>query len=231
MSEPQKPGTETAAKCVFSPVKDNPDEAEKFVRAILEHEPNNVDLVAAELAPLYGFGPNSNQDVLARSRAQSIFVSPEIQEPLKEFLALFVRNRWGLPLPKWDPTLALVREHRHSSEWNGPKPPINEGGRPEEYYARFLIRVLHELEHPVATSPLLLKWLRDAVQAGGTKEENACWVLFHGLMYLQLKAMDLRESQAPLKARVQNCVARLASHNSCFDLLSLWIATRRDSGR
>ncbi|KAI0533820.1 hypothetical protein GGR58DRAFT_516620 [Xylaria digitata] len=228
MSEQQNPtaqGTpEKAAKCVFRPVKDNPDEAEKFVRAIFKHKPHNVDLVAAELAPLYGFGPNSNHDVVARSRAQSLFVSPEITEPLRQFRVFFIRNQWGLPLPKFTPTLDLVHEYRHASSWAGFGYPVPEEGSPEQHYARFIIRMLHNLELPIDGNPRMLQWLRDALVAD--EEDNVCWVLFHALFYLQLKAMDLNKSHAPFKDRMQHYVNRLAVPD-CGLLLSRWIATRR----
>ncbi|KAF2963631.1 hypothetical protein GQX73_g9941 [Xylaria multiplex] len=227
MSGEQNPTTqstpEKAAKCVFRPVKDNPDEAEKFVRAIFKHKPHNVDLVAAELAPLYGFGPNSNHDVLARLRAQSLFVSPEITEPLWDFRVFFTRYRWGLPLPKFVPTLALVHEHRHESSWTGPEYPIADGGRPEPHYARFIIRMLHSLELPIEGNSRMLQWLRNALIA--KQEDDVCWVLFHALFYLQLKAMDFNKSNAPFKDRVQHYVNELAVPDC--GLLSKWIAARR----
>lgn len=68
-------------------------EAEKFVRRISKYEQNNVGIAAAELAPLYGFGSASNFDVLARLRAQTVFTSPQIKAPLREFLDAFAQGR------------------------------------------------------------------------------------------------------------------------------------------
>ncbi|TRX94209.1 hypothetical protein FHL15_004977 [Xylaria flabelliformis] len=84
--------------CVFSPDKSDPTVAEKFVRSIFKHEPNNLDLVATELAPLFGLGPNSSHDPVARSRAQTVFNSLQLAEPLAEFIQYFVRDQFGLPL-------------------------------------------------------------------------------------------------------------------------------------
>ncbi|TGJ83262.1 hypothetical protein E0Z10_g5477 [Xylaria hypoxylon] len=226
MSEQQNPTTQGAP--VFSPVKDNPAAAAKFVLMIFKNKPHDVDLVAAELAPLYGFGPNSNRDVLARSKAQGVFVCPEILEPLKEFQAYFTHDKWGLPLPKWDATLALVHEHSNTGAWTGPGHPVLEGGSPEQYYARFLILMLHELELPVRAKTHMIQWLRDAVRMG--KEDNVCWVLFHALFYLQLKAMDLNKSRAPFKDRMQHYINRFSGPDSYSDLLSKWIAVRRGLG-
>ncbi|KAI0904345.1 hypothetical protein F4823DRAFT_628692 [Ustulina deusta] len=200
MSEQQSAATqaspENAAQRVFDPVKDNPEKAEKFVRAIFKQKPDNISLVSAELAPLCGFGPNSNRDVLARSRVQAVFVSPETREPLKEFLAYFTRSHWDLPLAKFSPTLALVHEHR--ADWIRPEYPVPRDGSPEEFYARFLIRILHRIESPGGVGTYMLEWLRDAKD---DREDK-------------LKTMDMNKSRAPLGDRALHYISKLTHSNS-----------------
>ncbi|RYC57805.1 hypothetical protein CHU98_g8399 [Xylaria longipes] len=216
MAEQQNAAMQTPKeiKCVFNPVKENPAEAERFIRNIFKHKPNNVDLVAAELAPLYGFGPHSDQDPLARSRAQAVFTSPQITEPLREFLHCFVRDQWGLPLAGWAATLDLVNEHRNDERWTrNLHPLIPNGGNPEQYYARFIIRMLEELDNPFAKVHIL-QWLRDGIRAG--KENDVCWILFHALMCFQLKRMELNKHHAPMKIVAAYYFHKFFNHVSKF---------------
>ncbi|KAI0457471.1 hypothetical protein F5B21DRAFT_521318 [Xylaria acuta] len=207
----------------FSPVKENPAEAERFVRRIFKHKPNNVDLVAAELAPLYGFGPNSSQDPLARSRAQAVFTSPQITESLREFLHCFVGDQWGLPLAHWASTLDLVHEHKNDGHWtrNLHLLVLNRGA-PEQHYARFIIRMLDELDNPFSKGTHMLQWLRDGVRAG--RDDDASWVLFHALMCFQLKRMELNKSHAP-----KQVVAAYYFHKF-FNHVSKFISARKGVG-
>ncbi|KAI0096661.1 hypothetical protein GGR51DRAFT_567081 [Nemania sp. FL0031] len=186
---------------LFNPRMDNPDEAKGFVILIFKHKPDNIDLVAADLVPLFGFGPNSNQDPLARIKAQSVFTSPEVTYALKEFLNGFTYAGWGLDVAKWHPTWNLVRLHRNDKDRKLPlvapfsKDPL------EQYYARFIILMLSKLEEPYSGN-MMLQWLRDAMH--DDRIEEVSWVLFHALMYLQLKAMDLNKARASLKEWAQH---------------------------
>ncbi|KAI1164587.1 hypothetical protein F5B18DRAFT_670668 [Nemania serpens] len=198
-------------RVLFNPKKDNPTEAEKYVRTIFKHQQNSFDSAAAHLAPLYGFGRASTFDVLARSRAQAIFVCPEIKEPLQEFVNTFTQDKWGLPVASWIFTLALVHENRRDEAWTAPASPISGKGGPDQYYARFLIRVLTELGATTRKSRHMLNWLRDA-----QSEDDVLWVLFHALMYLQLVVMDKNKAAAPFKDVVQYYVARFADFTVKF---------------
>ncbi|KAI1128707.1 hypothetical protein F5Y10DRAFT_291742 [Nemania abortiva] len=205
---------EDAPKWVFNPITDNPAEAEKFVRTIFKHKPDNVDLVAAELAPLYGFGPNSNQDPLARMRAQCVFTTPEITFALNEFTCNFIGDRWALPVAKFNPTLEILHKHRH--EWGAVViAPFNGEGIPEQHYARFLSLMLNQLERPTRKKTMMLQWLRDALDEG--REEDVCWVLFHALMYLQLRVMGYNKARASLKSLTLHYVKKLTGPDSFFD--------------
>ncbi|KAI0468479.1 hypothetical protein F4859DRAFT_517033 [Xylaria cf. heliscus] len=186
--------------CVFFPVKDNPAEAKKFIRGIFKNQPDNVELIAAELAPLYGFGPESNKDPLARSRAEAVFTSPQVKEPVQEFLQSFVGDQWGLPLADWDATLELVHKHRSGAQWPALYLIVPEGASAEQHYARFIIRMLDELVNPLSTGQHMLLWLGDGVRAG--KDDDVSWVLFHALMCFQIKSMELNKSHAPKKVLV-----------------------------
>ncbi|KAI1150144.1 hypothetical protein F4825DRAFT_452767 [Nemania diffusa] len=230
MSEQNKPIAQaspaSAATWVFKPVKDNPAEAAKFVRCIFKHKPDNVDLVAAELAPLFGFGPNSNQNVLARWLAQSVFTTPEITYPLKEFLSEYTGDKWGLPVADWTATMALVHEHRRDQYWTGPvHRPFPNDSIPEFHYARFLIFMLSQLEIPVGRKTQMMQWLRDA--AADNREDDVCWVFFYALMYFQLKAMDLNKARAPFKDVAKYHVQKLVDKNSFFSIIFKLMSSRR----
>ncbi|KAI1752687.1 hypothetical protein F4782DRAFT_540057 [Xylaria castorea] len=218
MAEQQDAATQTPqeVKCVFSPVKENPAEAEEFVRGIFKHKPNDVDLVAAELAPLYGL---SSQDPLAQSRAQAVFTSPQITEPLQEFLQYFVKDLWGLPLPNWAGTIDLVHKHRNDERWTRTwHPLVSNVGTPEQYYARFIIRMLDELLDPFSRDTHMLQWLHNG------EPDDVCWVLFHALMCFQLKRMELNKQHAPKKV-----VAAYYFHKF-FNDVSKFISARKGAG-
>ncbi|KAI0966412.1 hypothetical protein F4678DRAFT_466485 [Xylaria arbuscula] len=199
---PQPP--EGAATCAFSPVKDNPEAAEKFVRKIAKHKPRNTIFVSIKFAPLFGFGPHSEQSALARCRAHSVFASPIISEPLTEFISQYTRDKWGLPVAKFPLTLAIVRNHRNEENWTNPKYPAPECGNPERHYARFIIRILNSLESPLAQGAYLLKWLSDT-RAGREDEwvQDVCWIYFHVILYLQLNVMDMNKRSVPFSERAR----------------------------
>ncbi|KAK5630654.1 hypothetical protein RRF57_006369 [Xylaria bambusicola] len=215
--------------CVISPATDRPDEAENFLKTVFKHSTDDVRLVAAELAPLFGFGPNSAHNVLARSRAYYIFISPEIKKPLDEFVLEYTRGRWGIPLPKFAPTLALVKQHRDEVAWrNSASSPIDKDSVPEEYYARFIILMLKQLEAPYPARTTMLDWLRNQRYVReDTWTEDVCWVYFHTLMFLQLKAMEICKKKATFKDRARHRISQLTTPDSFCDLLSKFILSRK----
>lgn len=207
-------GQTYSIRCLFDPVKDNPAKAAKFVQTLQKCGPHSIDVVAAELAPLYGLGRASNRDVRARLRAQAVFTSPEISEPLGEILARFTSDRWGVPVARWAPTLALVHKYKGAKDWAGlacPYPLLY--GSPDEYYARFLILLLDRLkktsvdERKDSRGTHMVQWLRDGVEAG--REDDVCWVLFHAFMYFQLRRMEVNRAQAPVMAVVRYYIGKM----------------------
>ncbi|KAI1430766.1 hypothetical protein GGR50DRAFT_160474 [Xylaria sp. CBS 124048] len=97
--------------CPFEPSKTNPSAAESFVRNLFKQKPHNLSVAATELAPLFGFGPDSTRDVIARLRTQAIFASRDIGVPYSEFATRYTRGRWDLPVASWGATMLLVRAH------------------------------------------------------------------------------------------------------------------------
>ncbi|KAI0521513.1 hypothetical protein F5B22DRAFT_643679 [Xylaria bambusicola] len=221
-SAPQRTPT-----CVINPAIDFPDEAEKFLMTVYKHSTKNkhstgnVQLVAAELAPLFGFGPDSTQDVLARARAYYIFISPEIKKPRDEFVLGYTRSRWGIPLPKFAPTLALVKQHRDEIAWrNFALSPVDKDSPAEEHYARFIILMLKQLEAPYPARTAMLNWLRNhRYDREETWTEDVCWIYFHTLMFLQLKAMEICKKKATFKDRARHRISQLATPDSFCGLL------------
>ncbi|KAI8628973.1 hypothetical protein F5Y19DRAFT_485329 [Xylariaceae sp. FL1651] len=205
----------------FKPVKYNPAEAERFVRSIFKQKPNNLDLVATEFTPLFGFGPGSNYDVLARLKAQAVFSCQELSDPLCEFAVVYLHGEWSLPVAKWPSTIALVKKHRNDAAWTSTQCPVPEDGSADQFYARFLIRMLQRLQHPAKTTHLL-HWLRCAED-----EEDTCWVFFHALMYLQLESMHFNKANAPFRDFANHYVNKLTGPGSFFDDVCSFIALRR----
>ncbi|KAI1314229.1 hypothetical protein F5Y03DRAFT_389700 [Xylaria venustula] len=213
------------ANFVFSPVKDNPKAAEKFVRRIAKHKHRNTIFVSIKFAPLFGFGTHSEQSALARCRAHSVFVSPIISEPLTEFICEYTRDKWGLPVAKFPLTLAIVCAHRHEEKWTDPERPAPECSNPERYYARFIIRILNSLESPLVQGAYILKWLSDA-RDGREDEwvEDVCWIYFHVILYLQLNVMDMNKRSVPFGERARRYV------NNRLDSISRVFLARKGVG-
>ncbi|KAI1119246.1 hypothetical protein F5Y14DRAFT_446459 [Nemania sp. NC0429] len=206
-------------RAVFRPVKTHPDETATLVRRIFKHDQTMVENAAGHLAPLFGLGPTSAFDLVARSRAQAIFVCPEITKPLEEFRLRYTRDSWDLPLASWAPTLALVNEFKGDKAWLESPSPTSVKASPEHHYARFLIRVLAELEGydtQSFRSRYMLKWLRQA-----DCEEDVVWVFFYALMYLQLVAMHFNRAKAPFER-----VARYYAHK-LVDYTVKFVAARK----
>ncbi|KAI1175546.1 hypothetical protein F4777DRAFT_598463 [Nemania sp. FL0916] len=207
---------------IFNPLKDDPANAAKFVRNLYKRNPANLDIASTELAPLYGLGPNSSHDPLARMRAQSIFASPDASEPFKEFLRRYTRDSWGLPVADWDSTMSLVHQHWRDDAWLGFARPFPDEGTPEQHYARFLIVMLNQLLDPGCR---MLGWLGDAVKDG--REDDACWVLFHALMFIQLTVMGSNQSRATFKDRVNFYVDKLTGPGSSFESICRLIFAKK----
>ncbi|KAI1342896.1 hypothetical protein F5Y15DRAFT_428863 [Xylariaceae sp. FL0016] len=200
-------------------LRNTPILAEKEVRLIHSFKLDNLDLAAAELAPLYGLGPST--DPVARNKAQAVFVSPEIREPLAEFATHYLAGRWALPVGDWHAAMALVRRHRNDRAWTSQgewRCPVREGSSDANaHYARFLLRALHAIR---ATSTQkrkkkaeILGWLRDA------DDEEALWVLFHALVYLQLDIMRCNRHLASWRDVAAHYVSRLAVEGSMLERL------------
>ncbi|KAK8064296.1 hypothetical protein PG996_008948 [Apiospora saccharicola] len=130
------------------------------------------------------------------------------------------------PLPEWRLVCQMLRPTRtwssssSSSSSSPPTPtpttePLEKKGvvevwtRPEYpdlhtlggwdvnyHYARFVARVLAVVRDPSDAGSQLVHWVRDA------KAEDAWWVLFHALLYLQFETMRERIRNAPLRHRI-----------------------------
>ncbi|KAI0151536.1 hypothetical protein GGR57DRAFT_503806 [Xylariaceae sp. FL1272] len=170
-----------------------PSEAMQLVRQIFKESPNNRDLVATEMAPLFGLGENANHDPLARIKAQCVFRYPGFEDPIGEFVILCLHGEWSLPLPQWHVALPIIKANRDDPAYLADKCPLREGQSVEHYYARFLIRVLHIFRHPGEKESHMLHWLRDK------SDEHVWWVFFHMLMYFQLEHMRLNRQKAPFR--------------------------------
>ncbi|KAI1735390.1 hypothetical protein F4680DRAFT_470120 [Xylaria scruposa] len=224
---------------LFEPVKDAPAEAEKFVRSIFEQKLNNLNLVAAELAPLFGFGPGSNHDVVAQSRTQALFMSPVMQDTFGEFATLYLNGDWSLPVASWDSTITLTKNKIAEKAWIEWSLPITrwdstdatkkqarerawiaipDRANVDEFYARFLVRTLQRLRCP--EKPDMLDWLRRA------NVEDACWVLFHALMYLQLETMHFNKTHAPFRDLISHYVNKVTGAGCFLDHMCKLMAMR-----
>ncbi|KAI1827223.1 hypothetical protein F4861DRAFT_536408 [Xylaria intraflava] len=199
-----------ASTCPFEPEKNNPAAAEQFVRNLFKQRPHNLSVAATELAPLFGFGPDSTHNVIARLRTQAVFASREIGIPYGEFTMRYTRRQWDLPTAKWEPTMALVRKHGDDEAWAGDDEawagdecPVPTGSGPEAYYARFLLVVMSRLRLGAGV-PWMMMWLRDALADG--RDDDVCWVLFHTLMYLQLEGMRFNRDRAPFREVAEHYV-------------------------
>ena len=227
MSDPQQATVSSVPEeqntvCVINPVIDNPDEAAKFVKAVFKHEKTSIAVVSAALAPLWGFGVGSNLDPLARMRAECIFACPEITRPLRDFNRHYVRGRWDLPVATFAPTLTLVRRHQHKPNWrNSASYPIEEDDNPAEHYARFIIIMLRQLESRVPARTAMLQWLRNVrFIRQDTWTEDVCWIYFHAILYLQMKAMSVAKKHASPKERFRQIVNKVMPRDSFCELLS-----------
>ncbi|KAI1815215.1 hypothetical protein GGS20DRAFT_544445 [Poronia punctata] len=158
----------------------------------------------------------SLRDPLARMRAQGVFRSPETQPLLSEFSDGYRRKKgkgqqlWDLPVAKWGETLKLIKERRNDVDWVK-SAAESDTDDANEKYAKLIITFLYMLENeemidrkgkgkeiPKETKKKgssILSWLR------GEDEDDASWVFFHALLFLQLEAMRLNKSEASFKER------------------------------
>ncbi|KAI1484648.1 hypothetical protein F5X96DRAFT_425603 [Biscogniauxia mediterranea] len=214
-----RPTAKKANGSRLNPCKDNPAEAERHVRRVFKMKPNNLDLAATELAPLYGLGAGSTFDVVARGKAQAVFVCPELHDYFGEFAMLYLGGEWSVPLAEWQGTMELVRKHQDDPVWNQERCPCKPDWGAGHYYARFLILTMHAIRNP-SKSTQLLHWMRDA------DLEDAYWVLFHALMYLQLETMQLNRECAPFSDRVNHYKNKLTGTGSLLDRLRNFMSVR-----
>ncbi|KAI0474118.1 hypothetical protein GGR56DRAFT_696877 [Xylariaceae sp. FL0804] len=208
-----------AAVPLFRPRKADPEGAEQHVRAVFRCRPNNLDLAAAELAPLYGLGAGASADPLARMYAAALFSSPALGDPLGEFLMDYLQGRWGMPVAKWPATLALVLASSSSSSSLFSSPEGEGEGTAttdaDRHYARFILAVEAAINGDDAPGVAgtgrpashqqhqHLRWLR------GAPREDVAWVLFHALMYLQLDCMQWNRRHAPLGDFTRHYVTKM----------------------
>ncbi|KAI0204649.1 hypothetical protein F4808DRAFT_457094 [Astrocystis sublimbata] len=210
-------------RCVFKPVTNRPDEAKKFVREIFKKKPENIELIAAQMAPLFGLGATSTKDPLARSRAQALFTSPIIYEALQEFLNVFINGEFGLPLADFHTTLDLVHIYRDDENWSVKTSPLKVGrDSVDEHYARFIIRTLVNLEAGTGKGAKMLQWLRQGMLVN--REDEVTWVLFHTLLCFQIKRMELNKAHTP------NRVLAARLFHSFFTHVNNFVSARRGHG-
>ncbi|CAJ2499933.1 Uu.00g027860.m01.CDS01 [Anthostomella pinea] len=194
---------------LIRPCKEFPAQAEKYVRSIFKEKPSNLDLAATELVPLYGLNDNASHDVVARVQTQAIFVCPELQEHLGEFVLLYLNGEWSLPVGDWRATIKLIQQHKKDPTWHSSKCPVQPDWTVNHFYARFLLRMLREVRYPVKETKML-GWLRRA------DHEDVYWVLFHALMYLQLDIMQFNRSHAPLRDVASHYANKFPGVGTCL---------------
>ncbi|KAK7963361.1 hypothetical protein PG988_010335 [Apiospora saccharicola] len=208
---------------MLRPDKNLPEHTADKVRKIAKKRLPDHDKVAAELAPLLGLG----NDLLASQRAACLFKHRGVLEGVAAFESKYL-DAEGLnaPLPEWRLVCQMLLPTRtwssssSSSSSSPPTPtptrePLEKKGvvevwtRPEYpdlhtlggwdvnyHYARFVARTLAVVRDPLEGGSQLVHWVRDA------KAEDAWWVLFHALLYLQFETMRERIRNAPLRQRI-----------------------------
>ncbi|KAI1500267.1 hypothetical protein F5X99DRAFT_429910 [Biscogniauxia marginata] len=214
-----QPAAQRSKVSRLDPYKDNPAEAEKQVRRVFKMRPVNLDLAATELAPLYGLGDGATFDVVARGKAQAVFVCPELHDHFGEFAILYLAGEWSVPVADWRETIGLVRKHQNDQVWKQERCPSRPNWGANHYYARFLILTMHAIRNPDKSTQLLY-WMRDA------DLEDGYWVLFHALMYLQLETMQLNREHAPFSDRVNHYKHKFTGAGSLLDKLRSSMSVR-----
>ncbi|KAK6840772.1 hypothetical protein PG995_015982 [Apiospora arundinis] len=201
------------------PDKELPAHTVEKIRKIAKKRLADHDKAAAELAPLLGLG----DDLLASQRAACLFQHRGFRQGVEAFERKFLDFE-GLTaaLPEWRIVHRMVLPTSDSDD-NGSSSRGARGGghrhvltRPEYpdihtlggwdvnfHYARFVARTLAVIggpQPPAGAAPApasqLVHWVRDA------EPEDAWWVLFHALLYLQLETMRDQARSAPLRHRI-----------------------------
>lgn len=170
---------------VFAPCKHAPDAAAHYVLMIFKQRPSSLELAAAKLSTVFGFGTGSAQDSLAVSMSKALFSSNLLREPLGELAVHLLQGKWcgkTVGAPRWNSTIRLTKCFMENDTYTGDKCDIPEGSRVESYYARTLARTTQRLRHPNFDCKGL-EWLRDA------SIEDQCWVLFFAMSYLQYEVV------------------------------------------
>ncbi|KAH9989370.1 hypothetical protein F4779DRAFT_610505 [Xylariaceae sp. FL0662B] len=181
----------------LKPSKDNPTQAQDQVRRIYKKKLPHFDVAGAELAPIFGLGDS----LLAKLRAQSLFKEAAFLDVFVEFADSYLQGRWDMPVGEWHSVLEQVRSHGQDASWTEKDVAGSTNWDVHQFYAHSIIRAMHLIKNPVKLK-LLVFWLRDA------ELEDAYWVLFHALVYLQLETMRDYKHHAPAKDRINHFIAK-----------------------
>ncbi|KAI1772645.1 hypothetical protein F4818DRAFT_425030 [Hypoxylon cercidicola] len=173
------------------------EEAKRQVYEVYKKKLPHFDAASGELAPIFGLG----DDLLAKQRAQGLFKHPAFLDAYVEFAESYLEGRWDLPVGGWSAVHKLFHIHKRDPDWSGPGGcPDRAGWDVNHFYARFVIRSLHGIKQPSESAGHLAWWLQDASSC------DACFVLLHALMYLQLETMRDYKKHAPAKDRISHLV-------------------------
>ncbi|KAI1401457.1 hypothetical protein F4819DRAFT_508483 [Hypoxylon fuscum] len=179
-----------------NPSKDKPEEAKNQVYQIYKKKLPNFEHASGELAPIFGLG----NDLIAKQRAQSLFKHPSVLDAYAEFTESYLEGRWDLAVGDWEPVHSLFHDGNRNADWGKDVCPDRAGWSVNHYYARFIIRSLYGIRQPRKHITHMVFWLKEANLC------NACWVLMHALMYLQLETMRDYKKHAPAKDRISHTI-------------------------
>ncbi|KAI1104587.1 hypothetical protein F4804DRAFT_351855 [Jackrogersella minutella] len=182
-----------SATVIPKPSMENPEETKNKVRQIYKKPQPHLDAAAGELAPIFGLG----DDLLARTRAQCLFVHRGFKDTFAEFCHNYVQGRWDLPIGEWGAVHKLVHRRNKNAEWAEEVGPDHKDWDVNDFYSRFVIRAFHRIKEDKTA---LVFWLKEAQLC------DAAWVLMHALMYLQLVMMRDCKEDAPMKARITHFI-------------------------
>ncbi|KAI4870231.1 hypothetical protein F4820DRAFT_404368 [Hypoxylon rubiginosum] len=178
--------------------------ARQKVYELYKRKVPNFDAASGDLAPVFGLG-DSSDDLLARQRAQGLFTHPAFVDAYVEFAEAYLAGRWDLPAGEWAAVHKLFHVHRRNPEWSRPDAcPSREGWDVNHFYARFVIRAQHGITQKPSEvgggAKHMAWWLQGATAC------DACFVLLHALLYLQLETMRDYRKHAPAKDRISHIV-------------------------
>ncbi|RYP56265.1 hypothetical protein DL771_012052 [Monosporascus sp. 5C6A] len=182
---------------VLRPKKESPAEAETQIRYIVKMQYTDQDKAATALAPVFGLGA----DLIAGQRAQGLFKHRAFLEAFSEFADSCLEGRWDVPVADWFEVMKILGAQDKDSGPTESGASKGQSRNVNDYYARFLSSVMHDIRHP-AKSTHLVYWVKEAGM------EDGYWVLFHALMYLQLETMWDYRRHAPLKQRISHMLGR-----------------------